>query len=134
MYNRFDNWDMSLIILESPLAGEVRRNRRYAKRALRNALIVHKDAPMVSHLLYAQKGVLNDLIPEERTLGIDAGLQWKEVAKKHVFYTDYGMSNGMKYGLKFATKNNVIVEYRTIGKSNMLKDWFVKLFKIEYQK
>jgi hypothetical protein len=65
-------------------------------------------------LLYTQEGILNDDIPEERQWGIDAGLSWKEVAEKHVFYIDYGMTKGMEYGKKYAIDNDVPIEYRKI--------------------
>src|SRR4051794_36682614 len=65
-----------LVILESPYAGDVERNTLYARRALKDSLM-HVEAPIASHLLYPQ--VLDDLIPSERQLGIDAGLAWRKV-------------------------------------------------------
>jgi len=104
---------MIRVILESPYAGDIERNVAYARACVRHSLSVG-EAPIASHLLYTQEGVLKDEIPEERQWGIDAGLAWKSVADKHVFYVDYGMSKGMQYAEKYATENNIPIEYRTI--------------------
>jgi len=70
---------MKRVILESPYAGDtaedVERNLTYAREALRDSLL-RGEAPIASHLLYTQKGVLDDRIREERALGIAAGLAW----------------------------------------------------------
>ena len=76
---------MKRVILESPYAGDIERNVKYARMAVRDSLS-KGEAPIASHLLYTQEGILKDEIPEERQWGIDAGLAWKEVAVKHVFY------------------------------------------------
>jgi len=101
------------VILESPFAGEVERNVEYARMCVRDSLS-RGEAPIASHLLYTQDGILDDDIPEERIWGIDAGLAWKEVAEKHIFYVDYGYSNGMKYAKQYATDNNITIEERKI--------------------
>ena len=106
---------MKRVILESPYAGDIERNVEYARKCLRDSL-ERNEAPIASHLLYTQDGVLNDDVEEERMWGIDAGLVWKEVADLHVFYVDFGMSGGMKYALEYAAKNNINVEFRTILK------------------
>lgn len=59
-------------------------------------------------------GILDDTVIAERTLGINAGLVWANVADKHVFYIDYGMSKGMEYALEYAVKNNIAYEFRRI--------------------
>jgi len=104
---------MTRVILESPYAGDIERNIKYARMCVRDSLM-RGESPIASHLLYTQEGILNDDFPEERQIGIDAGLAWKGVAEKHIFYIDYGMSSGMKYGLHYATKNKISVEYRRI--------------------
>lgn len=72
---------MQLVILESPFAGNIVENITYGRMALRDCLL-KGEAPIASHLLYTQSGVLNDDIPEERQLGINAGLEWGKVADK----------------------------------------------------
>ena len=104
---------MIRVILESPYAGDVERNVKYARMAVRDSLS-RGEAPIASHLLYTQEGILKDEIPEERQWGIDAGLAWKEVAVKHVFYIDYGYSRGMEYAKQYATKNHIPIEERRI--------------------
>lgn len=105
---------MRLVILESPYAGDVERNVRYARACVRECL-ARGESPQVSHLLFTQDGILRDEIPEERQLGIDAGLAWKRVADASVVYTDLGISRGMEYGIAEAEKAGLPVEYRSIG-------------------
>lgn len=104
---------MIKVILESPYAGDIERNVKYARMCVKDSLM-RGESPIASHLIYTQEGILNDLIPEERTLGINAGLAWKDVADKHVFYIDYGYSKGMVYAKEYSTKNNIPIEERFI--------------------
>ena len=76
---------MIKVILESPFAGDIERNIQYARMAVRDSLS-RGEAPIASHLLYTQEGILKDEIPEERQWGIDAGLAWKSVADKHISF------------------------------------------------
>jgi len=102
------------VILESPYAGDIKRNIAYARKCVLDSL-QRGEAPIASHLLYTQPGILNDDIPAERVLGIEAGLAWKTVAEKHVFYVDFGMSPGMEYAKQQAEKNNIPIEMRVLG-------------------
>lgn len=90
---------MIRVIVESPYAGEVAQNKGYARRAMRHSLM-RGEAPIASHLLYTQRGVLDDSVPRERLQGIAAGLHWLIVADLHVFYTDRGWSRGMFSALR----------------------------------
>jgi hypothetical protein len=103
-----------LVIIESPYAGDVETNTRYARACVRDSLL-RGEAPIASHLLYTQEGILNDLIPSERQHGIDAGLAWREVAESSIVYTDLGISKGMEYGIAAAIKAGLIIEYRQLG-------------------
>jgi len=105
---------VKLVILESPYAGDVEANVAYARRCVRDSLS-RGEAPIASHLLYTQPGVLDDDVPEEREKGIRAGLAWREVAQGSVVYTDRGMSKGMEYGVAAALAAGRTVEYRSIG-------------------
>lgn len=107
---------MLKVIIESPYAGDVERNIKYARACMKDCF-ERGEAPFASHLLYTQDGILDDTIPNERALGIDAGLLWGAMADKTVLYTDLGISKGMEYGIANAEKHNRLVEYRT------LKDW-----------
>lgn len=85
---------MRLVILESPYAGDIERNVAYARACMADCLR-RGEAPIASHLLYTQPGVLDDDVPAERALGIEAGLAWGRVVEAVVFYLDLGMSKGM---------------------------------------
>lgn len=104
---------MKRVIVESPYAGDIELNVRYARACIRDCLI-RGEAPFASHLLYTQEGVLNDLLPNERQHGIDAGLVWGLAADMTVVYTDLGISKGMEYGIEAAKIQNRPVYYRTL--------------------
>ena len=112
--SQMENCRMKLVVLESPFAGDVERNIRYARRCVRDSLL-RGEAPIASHLLYTQPGILDDDLPAERQQGIDAGLAWRAVAQASVVYTDHGISRGMDYGIEAARKAGVPVEFREIG-------------------
>lgn len=101
-----------LVIIESPYAGDIERNVEYARACVRHSLLVG-EAPIASHLLYTQPGILRDLIPDERKLGIEAGLAWRAVAHASIVYTDLGISPGMQHAMNTATG---LVEFRRLGK------------------
>lgn len=102
-----------LVILETPYAGDVEENLRYARACMRDCLL-RGDAPFASHLLYTQPGCLDDDKPEERTLGIQSGLAWGRVAAATVVYTDRGISHGMSMGIANAHDQGRPVEYRKL--------------------
>lgn len=112
---------MKLVILESPFApyefnGISRteeQNVEYARACVRHSLS-QGEAPIASHLLYTQPGILNDYVPSERQWGIDAGLAWKKVANGSVVYVDFGITRGMHYGIEAAKAAGLEVEYRYI--------------------
>ena len=105
----------NLVVIESPYAGDTAANTAYARRCVRDSL-ERGEAPIASHLLYTQPGILRDHISAERQWGIDAGLAWLEVAGKTVVYTDYGISVGMQYGIDAASRLGIKIEYRMIGR------------------
>lgn len=104
---------MKRVILESPFAGDVEANIEYARRCVRDSLS-RGEAPIASHLLYTQPGILDDANPQERQWGIDAGLAWKAVAEASVVYMDRGITLGMRYGIEAASAAGIPVEYRKI--------------------
>lgn len=105
---------MRLVIVESPFAGDVDANVEYARACVRDSLS-RGEAPIASHLLYTQPGILDDNLPHERAWGIDAGLAWRTVAEASVVYTDRGISKGMVYGIAAARAAGIPVEFRSIG-------------------
>jgi hypothetical protein len=108
---------MRLVILESPYRGctpaEAERNMAYARAAVRDALHCG-EAPIASHLLYTQPGILADDDQQQRQWGIDAGLAWLAVAEASVVYCDYGISSGMSAGIAAAKSFGLPVEYRSL--------------------
>jgi len=119
---------MRFVVVESPFATgtvvlpsgeslEVHRasNIEYARACLHDCLVRHNEAPYASHLLYTQPGVLNDDIPNERELGIRAGLELTKHADTRVFYLDRGFSGGMRWALTYALEINQRCEVRTLG-------------------
>jgi len=102
-----------IVIIESPYAGNVELNVRYARAAMRDSLM-KGEAPFASHLLYTQEGVLDDTIPEQRTRGIEAGLEFTRVADRVAVYCDLGVSEGMKLGIDRHEKNGTPVELRYV--------------------
>ena len=104
---------MKRVIIESPYAGDIERNIKYARECVKDSLL-RGGAPIASHLLYTQEGILNDEIPVERELGINAGLAWLTCAKKHVFYVDYGYSKGMIAAKQLSEETGMQIEERRL--------------------
>jgi hypothetical protein len=104
---------MRRVIIESPYAGDIEANVEYARKCVRDSL-ERGEAPIASHLLYTQPGILDDGVTEERQWGIDAGLAWRVVADASVVYQDRGITTGMQYGIDLALEQGNPVEYRTI--------------------
>jgi hypothetical protein len=106
---------MRRVVCESPYAGaspeEVEKHLTYVRAAMRDCLL-RGEAPVASHALYTQPGVLDDKNREERRLGIEAGLVWGALADATVVYADYGISPGMKQGIERAEREGRPVEYR----------------------
>ena len=112
---------MKLVILESPFAGDaatIERNIRYGRAAVRDSLL-RGEAPIASHLLYTQPGILDDNKPDERQHGIDAGLAWRDVSHGTVVYNDFGVSRGMLYGIERAEQSGKTVEFRQLPREVM---------------
>lgn len=108
---------MRLVILESPYAADtperLELHLAYARAAMRECLL-RDEAPMASHLLYTQPGVLDDGLADERRLGIGAGLAWGRVAEATVIYVDLGVSVGMTEGIERARREGRSVEHRRL--------------------
>ena len=104
---------MLRVVIESPYAGDIEKNINYARRCMVDSL-KRNEAPLASHLLYTQPGILNDAIEAERALGIEAGFEWLKQAEKHVFYVDLGWSKGMRYAYDLAKTRKTPIEIRKI--------------------
>jgi len=116
---------MRLVIVESPYRGRGRwwllrlvdrlQNVAYARRCLRDSLM-RGEAPLASHLLYTQPGVLRDHLSLERRCGIEAGLAWSDRADLIAVYEDRGVTDGMLTGVARHEANGVRVQYRSLYK------------------
>lgn len=101
-----------LVIIESPFAGDIPANIAYGRECVSDS--VHRgEAPIASHLLFTQEGILNDAIPGERKLGIEAGWAWYRCADFCAVYVDRGISPGMFAGIEVAKDNHVFIDYRS---------------------
>lgn len=105
--------EMPLVIIESPFAGDIERNIKFARACVHDSLS-RGEAPLASHLLYTQEGILKDDVPEERSWGIEAGLAWGKKANKTVVYTNLGISRGMQFGIQRAKEEGREIEYRKL--------------------
>ena len=100
-----------LVYLESPYAGDVEKNIKYARLCMKDSLD-RGEYPFASHLLYTQENILDDNDPVERTLGIVSGFAFAKLCSKTVIYADLGISNGMMLGIEDAIKNKRTIEVR----------------------
>ena len=109
---------MKKVCVESPYAGktfdEIERNLRYLRAAMHDC-VMRGESPYASHALLTQPGVLRDHVPEERKLGIEAGITWKDVADATVVYRDLGVTDGMSYGIERARLLGKPIEIRLLG-------------------
>ncbi len=105
---------MRRVILESPFAGDIEANVLYARACVRDSLL-RGEAPLASHLLYTQAGILNDDDRNERAHGINAGHAWMHLADAVVVYVDRGISSGMEAGIRLAAFHKIPVERRLLG-------------------
>jgi len=104
---------MKLVMLESPFAGEVEENIEYARKCMAHSLSLG-EAPIASHLIYTQKGILDDDIQAERDKGIAAGLYWGHQADMIAVYTDRGISGGMQQAIDHYSALGKAIEFRQI--------------------
>jgi hypothetical protein len=73
------------------------------------------EAPIASHLLYTQPGILDDSDWNERRKGIEAGFAWGVHADLVAFYLDHGWSDGMRAARAHWEPTGVLVDVRYIG-------------------
>lgn len=107
---------MKRVVIESPLNAPTREgiegNKVYARMCVMDSLR-RGEAPYASHLLFDHPhGLLDDLVADQRELGLTAGLAWGESADLIAVYTDRGISNGMKRGIEHWQELGKKIEYR----------------------
>jgi hypothetical protein len=102
----------SVVIVESPFAGDIDTNRRYAIDACADCFR-RGETPFASHLLYPQ--ILDELNRDEREQGISAGYLFWPLARLIVFYIDRGWSPGMQRAKERALELGYDWEERSIN-------------------
>ena len=112
---------MKLVVIESPYAGDVRRNVRYLQACIRDC-IRRGESPYASHQMLTT--ALDDKVPEQRRTGIEAGLAWRRARWIDeegnirrivpVFYTDLGISSGMDLAARMYCEESVRYEERSL--------------------
>lgn len=112
---------MIRVTIESPYAGDVEANVAYAKRCVHDCLR-RGESPYASHLFFTQPGLLDDLEPEQRRLGIDAGLAWQRSAGVVAVYVDRGISGGMLEGIRHASARGAHIEVRALDREVSRED------------
>ena len=112
---------MNRVTIESPYAGDVAANVAYAKRCVLDCLR-RGEAPYASHLFFTQPGLLDDLDPEQRRLGIEAGLVWQRSSNIVAVYVDRGISEGMRQGIAAAAARGAHIEVRALDREVTRED------------
>lgn len=102
-----------LTVIESPYAGDVEANILYAREAVRDSAL-RGEAPIASHLLFTQEGIFKDMVPDERTMGLQCGHAWISVCARVAVYADRGVSEGMRKGIDAALNANKEIVFRYI--------------------
>jgi hypothetical protein len=69
------------LVSSKPICGQ-RRRERGLRAGSGPRRLLRGESPIASHLLYTQPGILKDDVPEERPLGIEAGLAWRSVGRR----------------------------------------------------
>lgn len=103
------------VIIESPFKATQERSQEVHECYLQHCLadsVSRGESPFASHL-YLTK-VLNDDVPMERAVGIQAGWVWAEHADLIAVYCDLGVSSGMAESIDRYMELGKIVERRTL--------------------
>lgn len=100
------------VCVESPLRGDVARNRLYAECCMFDSL-VRDEAPFLGHLLYPH--VLDDAQSYDRERGINAHLAWLRRSDVVAVYLDLGLSGGMAEAVELARSLHIPVVERKLG-------------------
>lgn len=107
---------MKKVVIESPFSGDTETNIAYARACMRDSLL-RGEAPLASHLLYTQEGILDDTVLNEREQGMEAGIAWSQLADLCAVYIDLGVSLGMERGIERAVFYDIPIETRSLGEN-----------------
>lgn len=112
---------MKLVVIESPYAGDIDINVGYARQCMKHCLD-RGEAPIASHLLYTQEGILRDAREDERMTGIQAGFHWGAKADLIAVYTDLGISEGMRKGIDVYRYLKIPIEFRSLHEPEPMEE------------
>lgn len=101
----------------SPFRGDIKRNKEYA-RELTKAAITNGFAPITVHLYITE--VTDDNDPEERKIGMAAGMRILEHCKYILIGNRYGISEGMKAEITKAAIKGIIMLCEKDGKTYLM--------------
>jgi len=90
---------MKLVFVSSPLRGDVKANQARAMKFCKFAC-EQGCSPLAPHLFFTQ--FLDDYLVSERTLGLEAGLEWLRRADEVWVFSEHGVSEGMQKELDLA--------------------------------
>ena len=105
------------VLLESPYRGDLELNLKYLRACLKDSL-GKGEAPFASHAIYPQDSILDDNIPNQRKIGMEAGFAIGLLMSKTIVYTDLGITEGMLEGIERAKQAGRIIEYRNLPNWN----------------
>lgn len=109
---------MKRVIIESPYGSDdpeiVKRNEKFLFECAKDCLS-RGESPFASHGWYTR--FLDDRNMADRALGITCGFYWMEVCDYVVAYDDYGITPGMKKGIKNALSLGKSLIMRNLAKT-----------------
>lgn len=76
--------------------------------------LLRGEAPYASHVIFDQRGLLDDAVASERDAGMFAGFAWGSQADVRAVYVDHGVSTGMRLGIRQRPPGQV-VEFRRLS-------------------
>ena len=115
------------VVLESPYAASeestVEDHMAYLDRCILDCL-VRGETPYASHRMLT--GALDDTVPEQRELGIKAGISMSATLLSNharvAIYQDYGISKGMLRAMNIYQSFGIYCDLRTIGRNTEEND------------
>lgn len=116
------------VFIESPYSGDIDRNVRYLMLCKLDSM-VRGEMPCSSHCDMTQHPAKLDYYVSDyedewdiynREQAIEISQSLRSMCEKTLFYTDLGLSRGMKEGIEFCKENDIKYEMRKIDCDNIL--------------
>ncbi len=100
-----------LVFVASPFKGDIEKNKRYLKLALKDS-IKRGECPYAPHAYLVD--VLDDSNAHEREIGMKIGHEFLKRCDRIAVYQDLGISSGMNREMDIARLFSVDIELRNI--------------------